>query len=166
MVMQADSNVQDGDGRADFDFFIGEWRGLNRRLKERLKGCTEWEEFEGRSVVQKILNDLGNIDEVIFERPTGPAYGETLRLFDVKTKLWRIYWANGSSGILDVPVIGSFKNGRGEFYSQEMFEDQPIFVRFLWTHSDDNHSRWEQAFSADGGASWETNWTADFTRIE
>ncbi|MBC7813658.1 MAG: DUF1579 domain-containing protein, partial [Burkholderiales bacterium] len=71
-MMQTDQMVQDG--RADFDFFIGRWRGLNRRLKARLKGSTEWEEFEGLSVVQKILNGLGNIDEVIFDRPTGPTY--------------------------------------------------------------------------------------------
>ncbi|HEX2622986.1 MAG TPA: hypothetical protein VHL11_22655 [Phototrophicaceae bacterium] len=165
--MQTELKVQEmQDGRADFDFFIGKWKGYNRRLRERLKGSTEWEEFEGISVVQKILNGLGNIDEVVFDRAGGKKYGETLRLFDVKTQIWRIYWADGSSGILDIPMVGSFKDGRGEFYCHEMFEGKPVFTRFLWTHSDEDHCRWEQAFSTDAGVSWETNWTADFTRIE
>jgi hypothetical protein len=38
-------------------------------------------------------------------------------------------------------------------------------VRFLWLISDQNHARWEQAFSYDD-RTWETNWTADFTRAD
>jgi hypothetical protein len=34
------------DGRKDFDFLIGNWNIQHRRLKERQKECTEWEEFE------------------------------------------------------------------------------------------------------------------------
>ena len=26
-------------------------------------------------------------------------------------------------------------------------------------------ARWEQAFSADGGATWEVNWVMEFTRV-
>ncbi|MBC7813659.1 MAG: DUF1579 domain-containing protein [Burkholderiales bacterium] len=162
--MQADVNVQDG--RLDFDFWMGKWKGFNRRLNGRLKGATEWEEFECTAEARKILNGLGNFDEVTFNRASGKIHGGAMRLFDVATQQWRIYWADGSSGILDVPMVGSFKDGRGTFYAQEMFEGQPIFSRFIWIPKDDNNCRWEQAFSPDGGASWETNWTMDYTRIE
>ncbi|MFD2349900.1 hypothetical protein ACFSTC_11855 [Nonomuraea ferruginea] len=36
--------------------------------------------------------------------------------------------------------------------------------RFLWTVLGPDACRWEQALSADGERTWETNWTMDFTR--
>lgn len=154
------------DGRNDFDFFIGRWQGHNRRLRERLKGCTDWEEFEGIVVDRKILGGIGNLDEVTFHRETGYAQGVTLRLFDPKTQEWSIYWGSSVGGMLEIPMIGKFKDGRGEFYAQEVFENQHIFSRLIWSEITENSCRWEQAFSTDGGKTWETNWIMDFTRLE
>ncbi len=161
--MQTELTVQDG--RVDFDFLMGSWKVSHRRLRERLKGSDSWEEFEGTSVMRPLLGGLGNIEEGKFFRETGEAQGVALRLFDVETQLWRIYWADGSHGVLDIPMIGEFENGRGEFLAQELFEGKPIFSRFLWTVQDETTCRWEQAFSADSGKTWETNWTMDFTKI-
>src|SRR5262245_16651787 len=80
------------DGREDFDFFIGRWKGRNRRLRARLKGSTDWEEFEGASVVRKALGGLANIDEVSFDRESGRLEGLTVRLFDPASQEWSIYW--------------------------------------------------------------------------
>ncbi len=152
------------DGRADFDFFIGTWDSHQRKLKERLTGCGEWEEFSGVSVVRTILGGLGNFDEVTFDMPAGPVMGVTLRLFDPQTQLWSIYWSSSTCSVLDTPMVGRFEHGRGEFYDRETFEGRSIFSRFIWTSSGADACRWEQAFSPDGGRTWETNWTADFTR--
>ena len=51
------------DGRVDFDFLFGEWSVQNRRLKERLRGCTEWETFPSTCRARGILGGLGNMDE-------------------------------------------------------------------------------------------------------
>jgi hypothetical protein len=161
--MQVDTHIQDG--RTDFDFLFGDWHIYNRRLRERLKGSNSWEEFEGTSKARPILGGLGNFDEVTFYRRTGSTHGTTLRLFDVTSKQWRIYWADGSQGTLDVPMVGSFIDGCGEFYAQELFENKPIFSRFIWTVVSKEECHWEQAFSVDGGKSWETNWTMALTRI-
>jgi len=155
----------ENDGRNDFDFLVGTWKMRHRRLKERLKGSTEWEEFEGTAVGKKLLGGLGHCDEVIMNRETGPTHGITLRLFDVKSKEWSIYWAAGVSGMLDVPMIGGFKNGIGEFYSQEVYEGRHIFCRFIWSKITANSCQWEQAFSMDGGKTWETNWMNTFERV-
>ena len=152
------------DGRDDFDFLIGTWQVHHRRLKERLKGSSEWEEFEGDTVDRKILNGLGNMDENIIHRETGTVHAVTLRLFDPQAQEWSLYWATGSSGILEVPMIGGFKHGLGEFYSQEVFEGRHIFSRFIWSEITTASCKWEQAFSADGGQTWETNWVMDFER--
>ncbi len=152
------------DGRADFDFFIGSWDIHHRKLKQRLKGCDEWEEFHGVSVARKVLGGLGNCDEITMETPAGRILGMTLRLFDPQTQLWSIYWSSSTRSVLDTPMVGRFEQGHGEFYAQETFEGRPIFNRFIWTSSGVNSCRWEQAFSANGGRTWETNWTMDFTR--
>src|ERR671918_169111 len=153
---------RENDGRNDFDFLVGNWKMRHRRLKECLKGSTEWEEFEGTAVGKKLLNGLGHCDEVIMNRKTGATHGFTLRLFDVNSKEWSIYWAAGTSGTLDVPVVGKFKDGVGEFYSQEVWEGRHIFCRFTWSKITANSAQWEQAFSIDGGKTWETNWVNKF----
>ena len=158
--------LSENDGRNDFDFFIGRWKGHNRRLRERLKNCDEWEEFEGTSVCRKILGGIGNMDEVTFHRKTGYAEGFTLRLFDPQAQEWLIYWAASSGGKLELPMIGKFENGRGEFYAHEVFENKHVYSRFIWSEITEISCRWEQAFSEDGGKTWETNWIADFTRLE
>jgi hypothetical protein len=153
------------DGRADFDFWMGDWKAHHRRLRARLKGSTAWEEFEGTSVARKLLGGIGNIDENVMQRASGPLEGVTLRLFDPTTRQWSIYWADSVSGILQPPMIGRFENGRGEFYAQETFEGRSIFSRFIWSQITPTSCRWEQAFSADGGKTWETNWEMEFTRV-
>lgn len=152
------------DGRNDFDFLIGSWKVHHRRLKERLKDCIEWEEFEGDTVVRKILNGLGNMDENIIQRAAGPVHAITLRLFNPASKEWSLYWATDVAGTLEVPMIGGFRDGRGEFYSQEVFEGRHIFSRFIWSEIQENSCKWEQAFSIDGGKTWETNWVMTFER--
>lgn len=154
------------DGRNDFDFLVGKWKGQQRRLRERLVGCTDWEVFESESVMHKILDGLGNFDEVILYRESGVMHGATLRLYNPDTCEWSIYWASsaGANNIFP-PMIGKFVDGRGLFYAFELIGNQHILTRFIWT-ADDHTPRWEQAFSIDAGQSWETNWVMDFTRIE
>ena len=154
----------DNDGRNDFDFLVGTWKVHHRTLKKRLNGSTEWEEFDGDTVDRKILNGLGNLDENFIHAKTGPAHAMTLRLFNPESKEWSIYWSTDVTGTLDVPMIGSFKDGRGEFYSQEVFQGRHIYNRFIWSRITVNSCQWEQAFSENGGKTWETNWVMEFER--
>jgi hypothetical protein len=166
-MIETQDQAQVRDGSRDFDFFVGTWRSCQRRLRERLKGSHAWEEFEGTTVARMVLDGRGNMDEVTLERASGRAMGLTLRLYDPTTRQWNLYWAdsvNSVSGPL-TPVIGRFENGRGEFYAHEPFEGRNIFVRFTWSDITPTSAHWEQAFSEDGGRTWETNWTADFTRV-
>lgn len=152
------------DGRNDFDFLIGTWKVHHQRLKERLKGSTEWEEFDGDTVDRKMLNGIGNLDENILHRKTGSIHAISLRLFNPEAKEWSIYWSTDQTGMLDVPMVGGFKDGIGEFYSQEVWEGQHIYNRFIWSKITQNSCQWEQAFSIDGGKTWETNWVMEFER--
>lgn len=152
-------------GTTDFDFFIGNWDVSHLRLKERLAGCHEWLAFSGTSAVEKILGGFGNIDDNFLDFPEGAYRAATLRSFDATTGLWSIWWLDGRyPGNLDAPMRGSFENGVGSFYADDVFAGKAIRVRFLWTMPATDSPRWEQAFSTDGGANWETNWIMNFKR--
>ena len=153
-------------GQADFDFLIGSWTVHNRRLREPLQGSNDWYEFPGTSVARPLWGGKGNVDEYEGDAPSGHIQGMAVRLFNPKTRQWSIYWGNSANGTLDVPMIGEFKDGRGEFFDQEIFQGRAIYVRFTWCDITPSSCRWEQAFSADGGQSWETYWIMEFTRME
>ena len=153
------------DGRNDFDFLVGTWKVHHHILKERLKESTEWIEVEGSTVLRKILNGIGNIDDNIIHMPTGPVHAISLRLFNPASKEWSIYWSTDKTGVLDVPMVGGFKNSRGDFYSHDLFEGRHIYSHFIWSKIMVNSCQWEQEFSADGGKTWETNWIMEFERV-
>jgi len=152
------------DGRHDFDFYHGRWQVRNERLKERLVGCSEWEHFPATQYCQPILDGVGNIDDFITEWGSG-FRGMTLRLFDLNTRQWSIYWASNRTGVLEAPVVGCFKDGVGRFYGRDQHNGQPVLVRFLWHEITADRAHWEQAFSIDDGQHWETNWHMRMTRL-
>ncbi len=153
-----------GRGARDFDFLHGRWKVHNRRLTERLKGGTTWEEFDASLEVRPALEGLGNVDQFRTTIQGRPFEGMTLRLFNPASEEWSLYWVDSVTPILQPPLVGRFRDGRGEFFTDDRFEGKPIRIRFLWIDCSERSGRWEQAFSADGGATWETNWVMEFTR--
>lgn len=152
--------------QADFDFLIGRWRVRHRRLKARLAGSDAWDEFEGTSTARKILAGFGNMDENQIGLPAGPYTGVSLRLFDPARQTWTIWWMDSRyPGALDPGVTGAFRDGVGTFLGEDELRGQPIRVRYLWSRITPTSCRWEQAFSADNGKTWETNWIMDHSRL-
>jgi len=163
----APRTVEPGPAVHDFDFWFGTWSVRHQRLTERLAGSDEWEEFEGTSRVWPILDGAGNIDDNVLELPGGTYRAITLRTYEPWTDRWSIWWLDGRTpGRLDPPVIGGFKDGVGTFIGPDTFDGRPIRVRLTWSNITDTTCRWEQAFSPDDGATWETNWIMAMTRIE
>jgi hypothetical protein len=149
----------------DFDFLHGSWNVHNRYLKARLQHSTDWIEFEARSDVEPLLRGLGQIDRYRAVRDGSPVEGITLRLFNPATGEWSLHWADTMRpGVLLPPMVGRFKGTVGEFVGDETVEGKRVLCRFYWTRTPDGSPRWEQAFSDDGGTTWETNWIMTFTR--
>src|SRR5262252_41188 len=151
-----------------FDFEIGTWKIHLSRLQDRLVGSKTWVEFDGTSVTRKVWDGRANLEEFETDSPTGHIEGLTLRLFNPRTHQWRIYWANSKDPTLGQPVlpmVGEFKNGQGEFYDQELWKGRSVLVRFLWTNMTTGTPHFEQAYSDDGGKTWEVNWITNQTRV-
>ena len=154
------------DGQHDFDFEIGTWKTSLRRLQRPLSGSTSWLEYEGTTVVRKVLEGRANLVELKVSGPGGRFEGLSLRLYEPQSRQWSLNFANINDGKLATPSIGEFKNGRGEFYNQETYNGRAIFVRFVITKITDDQYRFEQSFSDDGGRTWELNWVAIDTRVK
>jgi len=152
-------------GAADFDFLHRSWRVSHQRLAARLQGSTDWVRFGGTMTAKPILGGCGNFDENVIEVPQGTYQACTVRLFNPEQGRWSIYWIDGRDPKLDQPVHGTFSDGVGTFFGEDTFEGRPIRIRFLWSQVKANSARWEQAFCVDAGATWETNWVMEFTRV-
>ena len=161
------ATAEQPDHQHDFDFEFGSWKAELRRLLHPLSGSNTWVEMEGTSVVRKIWDGRANLGELEVRNATAHVQGLTLRLYNPDSREWNIFWGNASDGSLGTPpMVGRFKEGRGEFYDREMFQGKPIRVRFVFSDITPKTFHFEQAFSADDGKTWETNWIATFTRQE
>ena len=161
------TTAQNLSGLHDFDFLFGEWRVHSRRLKERLTGSKDWEEFEGTIVSRKYMDGWGNVDDTVFRTPQGIYRGIAPRAYDPSTGQWAIWWIDGRNpfGQVDPPVKGRFVKGVGTFYAHDTLRGKPIKVRFTWSHITATSARWEQAFSPDDGKTWEVNWEQRLERV-
>lgn len=155
-----------GPGHAtDWDWLIGNWDVHHRRLRERLKGNNDWQEFGGKSAFWSTLGGLGNVDDNLVELPGDPYRGLSLRAYDPATDSWAIWWLDGRNPTrIDPPVRGRFSGDSGTFIGHDTLRGQAIVMRFIWRDIHSPRPWWEQAFSGDDGAHWEVNWRNWFTR--
>jgi len=153
------------DGAHDFHWEFGTWRTHLRRLRNPLSNSSTWVEYQGTTVVREVLGGRANLAELRVEGPAGRIEGVGLRLYNPETRIWRFHYANIADGELTTPLSGSFAKGRGEFYADDTLGGRPIRVRFIISDITPNSARFEQAFSGDGGRTWEVNWIAVDTRL-
>jgi hypothetical protein len=157
------------DGAHDFDFLIGNWKAHVLVLPDRLVGSTKWVEQNGISNHRKLLDTDANFEEfdAYSDELKKRNKGQTLRMYNPTTHQWSIYLLDLDKGELDTPpVVGEFNGNRGEFYNQDRYKGRAIFVRYVWLNISPKSARFEQAWSVDGGKTWEVNFTVDLTRAE
>jgi len=160
--------LQDGtvrNGEHDFDFDIGTWKTHLSRLQHPLTGSTTWVDYEGTTIVRKVWNGRANLAELEADSSAGHLEVLSLRLYDPQSHQWSLNTASSKGGTISVPTIGEFRNGRGEFFDIEPINGRSILVRNIWSDITASSCRFEQAFSDDGGKTWEVNWVATDTRV-
>lgn len=160
------SAAADGTGPNDFDFEFGRWRTHLSRLTNPPKGPSTWTEYDGTTIVRQVWDGRANVEEIVVDGSTGRLEVLSLRLYNPAAREWSLNVATSRSGSLGVPVIGRFKHGRGEFFTDETVDGRPIMTRFIISDISAASFRFEGASSSDGGKTWELNLTATFTRIK
>jgi hypothetical protein len=154
------------DGQHDFDYNIGKWKTHITRLEHPLSGTTKWIKMEGTVTTTKLWDGRAQIEQIEADGPSGHWEGMTLFLYNPQSHQWSQTFAGSASGVLEPPIIGEFKNGRGEFFGPDTFNGRSIITRGIWSDITPNTHKFEQAFSEDGGKTWETNFIATLERIE
>jgi hypothetical protein len=153
------------DGRNDFDFEFGTWRTHYRILRERLAGSHDWYDCYGTSIVIPFWGGGGNLEDGDLRCPNRYIGGLTLRTYDPQTHQWTLWWGTKKLGVAPPQQVGHFDaSGVGRFYAYDSWHGRPVICRFQWTKVNGN-PRFEQAYSVDGGRTWETNWTTDYVRV-
>ncbi len=153
-------------GQHDFDFDFGSWKTHSSRLLHPLTGSTTWVDMDGITEVKKVWDGRANLAEYKADGPAGHVELLSLRWFNPQTHEWNLGFATPERGELSIPCIGEFRNGRGDFYDYEPINGRSVLVRFsIWKITDDT-AQSEQAFSEDGGKTWEVNWINKYTRMK
>lgn len=155
------------DGQHDFDFEIGRWKAHVKRLDKRLSGSKDWDEYEGTVVTKPFMDGKGNLSEMNVDSSTTHTHIQIIavRLYNPKSRQWSIYGASSETGVFDPPQIGQFYGDRGEFYASDLYQGRAILIRYAWQKVSATATHFEQAFSPDGGKTWEVNWIYDGTRL-
>lgn len=151
----------------DFDYLVGKWKLAHHKLRSRLSGCKDWDEFETMVVDSNGLAGMASFDIGWATFDGKPWEGRTIRLYNPQTRLWSLYWvASNSGGRMDPPVVGSFENNIGLFFGKDVYKGKPVIVVFKWDKRNPEAPVWSQAFSDDNGKTWEWNWYNTSTRVK
>jgi hypothetical protein len=154
-----------GKSEHGFDFQIGSWHATLSRLVKRLQGSHAWRDYEGTMVERRLWNGRANVG--VLEVRSGKDCFESilLRTFNPQTREWHDYGVDTATGsVIMPPVAGRFNDNGNDLYERDTLNGRPIVVRYTFDQITKQSNRFVQAFSADGGATWETNAIVHFTR--
>ena len=161
MAAGAEPMSADPDGHA-FDFDLGTWHTQSSRLMHPLTGSTTWADLEWQTVVHRVWGGRA---------PTWRNMWATARLgtcncwrwSSIQIHEWNLDFATPNVGRLGEPGVGQCKDGRCSATRRSAAD---VWIRFsIWKISEDS-AQSEQAFSNDGGRSWEINWINKYTRMK
>jgi hypothetical protein len=154
------------DGQHDFDFNFGVWKTHIKRIVNPLSGSGESYEMNGTVTVRKVWGGRAQLEEIAADGPKGHWDGLTLFLYNPAAHQWSQNFAGAKDGTMEAsPLIGEFKNGRGEFYAPDTLNGRTVLARGTWSDIKPNSHHFEVAYSADGGATWAPVFIADLTRL-
>lgn len=147
-------------GNGDFNFLAGEWKIANRQRQ----ADGSWKEFPGAATVHTVLGGLGSIEQLRI--PADKFLGMGIRVFDVEKKLWADHWVAAKFGVVNLPMMGSFKDGVGTFLAEDTIDGKTVVTgRGVWDRITPTSCRWFQSDTKDGGTTWDDTWFMAWTRV-
>ena len=162
----APANITVRDGRHDFDFNVGVWRTHIKRILDPLSGSTGSIELNGTVTVRRVWDGRAELEEIEADGPNGHWEGMTLFLYNPEAHQWSQTFADSKTGVLTPPLIGAFKDGRGELLAQDTVNGRSILVRGVWSGITPDSHHFEEDYSDDGGKTWAPAFIANLTRLK
>lgn len=153
------------DGARDFDFKLGRWKTRIVRHVDPLSGSAATIELRGTVVFRKVWNTGAFIEEIEADGPRGHWQALTVFLYDATSRTWSQNFANSRQGVLQPPLIGAFRGGRGELVAQDRIDGRPILVRAVWSRIRPGSHRYEEFYSTDSGQRWLPAFRAELERL-
>lgn len=147
------------DETRQFDFWIGVWDVNLRMLQE--DGSFR-DTVRARAHIYSILDGRAILE--LWD--SAPIKGYSLRYFDAETDAWHLWlsWPSENRSRTS-SLTGSFRHGRGDFYSEREREDgTTLLSRFSFNDITPFSLRWDDHFSTDGGKTWRPSWIMEFSR--
>jgi len=152
------------DGQHDFDFNLGVWRTHIRRVLDPLSGGTHSMEMNGTVSVRKVWDGRAWLEEIEADGPNGHWEGMTLFTYNPQAHQWSQNFVDSQNGVVTSPLIGEFKNGRGELFAQDTRGGRTLLIRAVWSDITPDAHHFEESYSDDGGKSWVPVFIASLTR--
>ncbi|MGZ5198604.1 MAG: DUF1579 family protein [Telluria sp.] len=153
------------DGQHDFDFNLGTWKTHIRRLVHPLSGDQSSVELNGTVTVRPVWGGRAQLEEIETDGPQGHWQGATLFLYNPGAHQWSQTFFDSAHPTPEPGLVGAFANGKGELYAQDVLNGKAVLVRGTWSDIKPDSHRYEEAYSADGGRTWETAFAARLERI-
>lgn len=158
--------AQPRDGAHDFDFARGVWHTHATQVLDPFDGGTHTVTMDGTKTARPVWNGRAWLEEIEADGPGGHWEGATLFVYNAKAGQWSQDYFDSASGQIEAPTIGSFKDGRGEFFGTSVYEGRTVLVRGVWSDITANSHRFEISYSRDGGRTWATAFKAYLTRLK
>ena len=152
------------DGSHDFDFAHGVWHTHITRVLDPFAGGTHTMTMEGTKTSQPVWGGRAWLEEIEADGPKGHWEGMTLFLYNPEAHQWSQNFVDSQSGVVTSPLIGEFKNGRGELFAQDTRGGRTILIRAVWSDITPDAHHFEESYSDDGGKSWAPVFIASLTR--
>jgi hypothetical protein len=153
-------------GAHDFDFARGAWHTHATQVLDPFDGGTHTVTMDGTKTARPVWNGRAWLEEIEADGPNGHWEGATLFVYNSKAGQWSQTYIDGDSGEIEAPTIGSFKDGRGEFFGTTVYKGRTVLVRGVWSDITANSHRFEIFYSRDGGQTWSTAFKAYLTRLK
>lgn len=154
------------DGSHDFDFARGDWHTHVTQVLNPFDGGTRTVTMDGTKTVRPIWGGRAWLEEIEADGPSGHWEGASLFVYNSKAGQWSQAYIDSTSGEIQAPTIGGFKDGRGELFGTTVYEGRTILVRGVWSDIKANSDRYEIFYSRYGGQTWVTAFKAYLTRLQ
>jgi hypothetical protein len=152
------------DGAHDFDFAHGKWHTHAVQVRDPFEGGTHTVTLDGTKTSRALWGGKAWVEEIEADGPDGHWEGMTFFVYNPTSHQWSQTYVDGG-GEMEAPTIGSFRNGRGEFYGVETYKGRNVLVRGVWSDITKDSHHYDISLSDDGGRTWVTAFKADLTRL-